>query len=652
MKLYILLLLLFSISYVKSVEYLKPGLFMSAGFDLIEGGSIPLINEKVKNPIFVQSFNKLKTYKPAGRPDLEFIIPDNISLYPLSNHKINKSSSLYNEVHSYISYEAHGYYFGVSINLGEIGIGAKYSEKYNHIRSQFSEKFKYASLGSYESSSIKMINPPYIIPGVMDENFVQVINLLPREFNTLEDLKMVKILIDYYGQFYLIEGIFGGAIKYSTFLSKEIVESKDIEWTERQLELSFRYKLFNISGGEVDEKGSIKIDSQFKMLTNDQLYFTGGFRNLQTNATLREWDRSVDDNPELIGGKFNLISTLIMNDPIKSKNLEWILTNYCNTGKLELPRKLLRRNSIKRLIPGFNVIGSGYDPITKQIKTTIFDNYQFNGKTWTNPIYKNISFEVPDTLIAINDPESYEMNYTSISYSRSEFEKNIEKYTSSSSCSIWGCDRESSYYHQYVKYFEEHNKFIITQMRRISWYKLVIAPELILNMNKYLMPGIELLINSLGTNYSDPHTKYLYDETVKLFGPEIITGTRMGGGVWMHLLVNKNIFNYMYIEDIIRDSESTFLGVFHEGEHWEQHMAQRTRVFVSMSDVEIAYDGGYWNNIKTDIAPKPWPEYKLTIKENPSPLEYETVPLHMIIKDPIKKSIMKQAINNYYDSLK
>jgi len=178
------------------------------------------------------------------------------------------------------------------------------------------------------------------------------------------------------------------------------------------------------------------------------------------------------------------------------------------------------------------------------------------------------------------------------------------------------------------------------------------APEQVLNMNKYLLPEIQRLFDSLGTNYTEPYTKYLYDETVKLIGPEIITGVRMGGGVWMHLLVNKNIFNYMYIEDIVKDSESTFLGVFHEGEHWEKHMSRRNQVFISMSNIEVAYDGGYWNNVKTDVAPKPWPEYKLTIKDNPSPLEYETVPLDTIISDPIKKGIMKLAIKNYYANLK
>ena len=624
---------------------------MSGGFDFVQGGTIPLVEERVKYPIFTQSFSKLKTYKPAGRPDLEFIIPDNIALYPLSNHKINKTSDLYHETRSYISYEAHGYYIGVSINLGEIGIGGTYSEKYNHMRSQFNDKFQYAAVGSYTSSTFKIVNPPFLIPGVIDDTFSQLIKTLPREYNNEEDLRYVKILIDYYGQFFIIEGIFGGEIKYSTFISQEIAETKDIEWTERQLELSFRYKVFNISGGEVDEKGHINIDSTFKMYTNDQLYYTGGFRNLQTNNTLKEWDRSIDDSSQLIGGKFALISDLIMDDPIKRKNLEWVLSNYCNTGgKLETPRKIFKYKPNHRYIPGFNLIGSGFDPKTKQIKASLINNYEFTGQMWTNPIYNNISFEVPNTITVTNEPESYEMNYTSISYSKSEFERNIEKYTSSSYA--WGLGHESDYYHEYTKYFEEHNKIIVTQMKRITWYKLSVSPNLILNINNYINPGIKMLIDSLGTDYSDPNTRYLYDETIKILGPEIITGVRMGGGVWLHLVIDKDIFEYMYIKDVIHNSGMTFFGIFQDGENWEQHLDKRDKIFISKSSMVISYDGGYWNEKSSDIPPKPWPQYKLTIKDNPSPLEYESVPLDMIITDKNKKKIMRMAIDNYYKNNK
>jgi len=47
------------------------------------------------------------------------------------------------------------------------------------MRSQFSDKYNYVALGSYTSSSVKMINPPFIIPGVMDDTFLQLIKLLP-----------------------------------------------------------------------------------------------------------------------------------------------------------------------------------------------------------------------------------------------------------------------------------------------------------------------------------------------------------------------------------------------------------------------------------------------------------------------------------------
>jgi hypothetical protein len=91
------------------------------------------------------------------------------------------------------------------------------------------------------------------------------------------------------------------------FLTREIVESRDQKWIQQQFHLEFHYNLFNLTAGGFRNRSSIVIDNFFKLNTESELVFTGGFRNLQTNRTLVEWDHSIDDSPGTILLKFRII---------------------------------------------------------------------------------------------------------------------------------------------------------------------------------------------------------------------------------------------------------------------------------------------------------------------------------------------------------
>jgi hypothetical protein len=173
-------------------------------------------------------------------------------------------------------------------------------------------------------------------------------------------MEKVQLLLDYYGGFFVWSGVFGGQIRQFSFLTREIVERRDQRWIQEQFHLEFHYNLFNLTTGGFRNRSQIVVDNFFKLHAESELVFTGGFRNLQTNRTLQEWDRSIDDSPELLTGSFRPISDLITNNPEKKKNLDFMIKHYSNTGKLAIPPASVKINGENK-IPGYSTIGSGFD---------------------------------------------------------------------------------------------------------------------------------------------------------------------------------------------------------------------------------------------------------------------------------------------------
>lgn len=100
--------------------------------------------------------------------------------------------------------------------------------------------------------------------------------------------------------------------------------------------------------------------------------FTGGHRHLQRNETLKEWDRSIDEAQSMLDAKFHPISIFITNSPIKKKNLETIIKVYSESGKIEVPKSSSLVQNKKR-VPGYQVVGSGYDSASLQVRESIFE---------------------------------------------------------------------------------------------------------------------------------------------------------------------------------------------------------------------------------------------------------------------------------------
>jgi len=287
---------------------------MNRGFDFRQGGQIP---PHPKSEIFEFTPSN-KVYRVPGRPDLTFSVPKEIEVQTRSQHIERSSSEIFHSYQQTVTVDIGGFNFGIGLTVGDFGLGARFGMEYGRIRDRLTQKYRATGRSLYFTSGYSCLAIPYPFLK-QSEIFKQVIDMLPNRPTTKDDLEKFQILLDYYGGFFTWSGVFGGQIRQFSFLTREIVEQRDQKWTQTQFHLEFHYNLFNLTTGGFRNRSSIVIDNFFKLNSESELVFSGGFRHLQNNRSLIEWDRSIDDSPELLQGSFRPISDLITNNPEKKK---------------------------------------------------------------------------------------------------------------------------------------------------------------------------------------------------------------------------------------------------------------------------------------------------------------------------------------------
>lgn len=165
---------------------------------------------------------KDEEYIPVGRKDLSFCYPSDLVLYPHAHLEVNSSSSVYHESHEMIKASISTLGFDISISTKNYGIDLGYESESGHIHYHMDDLLRVAAIGTYYTSTFKMVNPPYIV-ATLNPYLVTVLSKIPTYPKTDEDLLLVKILIDKWGHFFLEEGIFGGGIHYANFMERRII---------------------------------------------------------------------------------------------------------------------------------------------------------------------------------------------------------------------------------------------------------------------------------------------------------------------------------------------------------------------------------------------------------------------------------------------
>lgn len=308
---------------------------MNRGLDYWKGGLVP--NEVLKGPIFTLTIDPSKKWSPPGRSDLVFLIPKEMTLTPNATHHELTSSDLYYSYEEAIKVDISSFGFSIGLDLGKFGFGAEYSKESGKIKEYLKEKFKATSRTYYTTSTYSLIEIPYPFMK-LDDTFKMTLDYLPSTARE-EDLPKFKVFMDYYGGFFAYRANFGGLIKLFTFCDNELASSKNTSWVKEQLKFTFHYRMWALSAGGFYNRSELekKIAQQFKDHSITEMFIHGGLREYQKNDTLKEWDKSIDDEAGLLHANFRPLSDIIQEDPVKQKNLEWMIKKYSETGKLMVP---------------------------------------------------------------------------------------------------------------------------------------------------------------------------------------------------------------------------------------------------------------------------------------------------------------------------
>src|SRR5690606_26712974 len=163
---------------------------------------------------------------------------------------------------------------------------------------------------------------------------------------------------------------------------------------------------------------------------------------------------------------------------------------YSETGKLSIPPTSMNIQGLPK-IPGYMVVGSGFDPVYMQPRLSIFEHEDgfANPTTWTNPFYPQHQFAVPSTLKVTANTNTVEKNFTEVSMSKNEYEA---KYSHRSTKRyFFGMGkRTTSIYHYYYR-FEIKQEYKLDMERMLSWYDVTLKPTLLFNPEKYMTPGFK-----------------------------------------------------------------------------------------------------------------------------------------------------------------
>lgn len=627
---------------------------MTRGLDFRQGGLVP--QERMRSPIFDYTYDPNSPhyiYSPTGRPDLRFKVPRQVTITSTNSHVEQTNSSLFTSYEQTIKVDIGGFNFGIGIESGKFGLGANYAREYGRIQERLRTEYKATTRGLYYTSAYSVIAMPYpFMP--LNSVFKMTLDYLASTPRTPQEIEMYKVFLDYFGGFFSWQAVFGGQIRQFHFLNRKLTESRDVNWIKEQLSLSFRYNLFNISAGGHRNRTDIRINNFFTENSLGELVFTGGIRALQRNDTLKEWDRSIDDEPSLLHGQFRPLSDLISNEPVKKANLESIIKKYSQEGVVALPPAAALINNLPK-VPGYQVIGSGFDPVYMQTRLPIFehDSHGFErSSVWTNPFYPQHQFSVPSTMSIRTRTESHESNYTDAYMTKNEFEfKYSHRSTSKFALGFGKRTREVFFY---LHRFEQLAEAKITVEKQITWYDLTLSPMLYFNPElqaKYMNPHLKYIIDHmLGTDYSKPEVRAIYRSIIEYWGTDLVIGGELGGSAKSDIFFKRDLLRSHIIDIVKTTSSFSFLGFINSNNYNFRNDTRIAQWFKENVQIENTWRGGRYRPRKqqlTESTKTPWQEFVETLRTDPEVMKYNIVPISVIIRDPVKKELMNKAIEEY-----
>jgi len=627
--------------------------YMFAGYDIRNASTVL---DGIKYPIFMPTYTMAQKYY-VPNSSVVYDVPDQMYAYPVYETTVLTSTNIFEDITEMLTEETSSFSFGIGFNLGVFGIKAGINHTQGYIHYIFNQKDQFGAKGHLDSKTTKFVIGPYQL-FTLNPFFNSLINeKIPQCPRTAADLANVDMLISTWGQVFPTGIFMGGRFDCVTSLDETLIQKYDKSWAMTQISLTFTYDGFDIYAGGFTNRSQIKINNIFQEASKTSMFFVGGERSLQTNETEKPWFRSIDDYPSLIYGSFSSISELAT-DPVKQRNLLYVLTNQINTGAVSAPPcsylHTMPDGTQLTPIPGYEFVGSGYDSLTMTVKGFVIDtNTYTQGQTWTNPFYPTYSYAVPDTLYVWPQTDHFEQNYTSIAMSESQFQLQLGSQVSGSS--FLGFGKHSSQMSIFQYYFELHECDQSTNTRSINWYDLELNPVVEALPLNYLTTFSKEVFQNLGKDISDPAVYKQYITALDAYGDSLIRRVSVGGSLYFQSFLNNDTVNEITVEQFHEQSSWSFLGLFGGKSDWNYYNKAVSDVVKANTVINIQVNGGNWDpqaykflkpttlqgnyafNLK-DVTDGPiidWTTFVDTIKDNMVPVHYEIVPMYTMFSDPV-----------------
>jgi hypothetical protein len=519
--------ILLSAAVCQNVPELFGSVLMNRGLDFRQGGLVPA--EKVRSPLFDYNFNNNGTYKPPGRPDLTFRVPKDIVVRSQQEHVKLEISDIFYSYDHIVKVDMHGSYFSININVGVFGFGFGYSREYGKIYERINSKFIGNIRSLYRTSLYRTLAPPHPLLNV-NSMTKQVLEMLPVHPKP-EDLQKFAVFFEYYGGWFMTEGVFGGQIRLFQSAHETLLVTRDQNWLKSQFTLSFSFYLFGISGGMHRERSEIKIDEYFKRHSAVEMVYTGGQRKFQNGDQLKQWDRSIDDEQGVLMGKYRPISDLILNSPVKQQNLMWMIRKYSTEGKVEIPPSSLpNKHNGKQKIYGYSLIGAGYDSTYMQPKDYVFLIQQEDSPSpaEAQSLWQQ-KFAVPLGIAVISHSSSSGVPSSSTLFQHEEVSKTASEYAEQHCRQLTGDFHEGC-----AKRTRESLTFPATGDRKTMTTEVPLY-ELRSSLDQQngaadgvtfkLNPLFEQMVEELPVDGLDDEK---YHRAIDIYGTHVIVGVKMG----------------------------------------------------------------------------------------------------------------------------
>ncbi|KAL4465284.1 hypothetical protein ABPG74_001998 [Tetrahymena malaccensis] len=291
-------------------------------------------------------------------------------------------------------------------------------------------------------------------------------------------------------------------------------------------------------------------------------------------------------------------------------------------------------------IPGVDIVGCGFDATSLQSKQCLFD---LEGKIteWTNPNDPSISFEVPNNLFIMDNPDSLSINGTTVFSSFNDFVQNSFWKTEEDDSGFlgFGARHETiEYSDYYTNMYSKYEKLALT-LRQITWYTL--------KLRGYPKPKFSRIfqqaLDYLPETFND-QSEVVFREFINAFGTHVVVKSDFGGLVYAQDWIEDCLFKMhddLWIKDEVTIRYDP-LGIFKKKSDSQTNITHNSQDFKYNSRHEVLLLGG------TEKIPlDQWDQWVQTIKYNPKSINKKLFPLTYFLDDGPKKEALNQALKAY-----